>query len=174
MTQTPTIGMAMFCCIAGTKVRTPAGDKLAEALRPGDLVTSLDHGSQPIVLTKAEQVEALGDRAPICLRAGTLGPHPALFVSPLHRFMIRDSLAALLFGDVEVLVAARDLVDGRSVTMLEGGLVDYVWLGFAAPQLIHVHGLVTGSFQLAKQKATPDQRRVLRPFEAQVLMTAAA
>lgn len=190
MTQTNLTQKAMFCCIAGTLIRTPQGDRPVESLRPGDLVETFDGGSQSVTLVGSAQVAATGEAAPICLRAGTLGPHGPLFVSPLHRFMIRDSLAAMLFGDAEVLVAARDLVNGRSVTRLDGGLVDYQWLGFPVPQLIYAHGLITGSFpcslaDFATSAAGPmpnpddtspvhDLRRVLRRFEAQVLMTAAA
>lgn len=157
----------MFCCIAGTLVRTPGGDIAVDALRPGDLISTRDNGPQPLVQSRPARVEALGDLAPVCICAGTLGPHGTLFVAPQHRIMIRDSLAALLFGAPEVMVAARDLVNGRSVTWMQGGLVDYVELSFDSPQVIFAHGLPTGSIQ-------PGQCRLLRRFEAQVLMTAAA
>ena len=158
---------ALFSCIAGTLIRTPLGEIPVEDLRPGDLISTADHGPQPLRQTCLTQAEAQGDFAPVCIYAGTLGPHGTLFVAPQHRIMIRDSLAALLFGAPEVMVAARDLVNGRSVTLMQGGLVDYVELGFDAPQVIFAHGLATGSFQAAGC-------RLLRPFEAQVLMTAAA
>ena len=159
--------MALFSCIAGTLIRTPAGDMPVEDLHPGDLICTADHGPQPLRHVRPARVEALGDLAPVCIRAGTLGSHGTLFVAPQHRILIRDSLATLLFGAAQVMVAARDLVDGRSVTLMQGGLVDYVGLGFDAPQVIFAHGLPTASFE-------PAQCRLLRRFEAQVLMTAAA
>jgi Hint domain len=162
--------MALFSCIAGTLIRTPAGDIAVEDFLPGDLICTADHGPQPLRHLRPSCVEALGDRAPVCIRAGTLGPHATLFVAQEHRILIRDSLAALLFGAPEVLVAARDLVNGRSVTLMQGGLVDYVELGFDTPQVIFAHGLATASFE----PAASSHCRLLRPFEAQVLMTAAA
>jgi hypothetical protein len=42
-------------------------------------------------------------------------------VSPFHRVLIRDSLAELLFGEAEVLVAAKDLVNDHSVRAVPGG-----------------------------------------------------
>ena len=42
--------------------------------------------------------------------------------------LIRDSLAELLFGDNEVLVAARDLVNDHSVRPVEGDTVTYAEL----------------------------------------------
>jgi hypothetical protein len=158
---------ALFSCIAGTLIRTPMGDIPVEDLRPGDLICTADHGPQPLHHTTPAQIEALGDQAPVCIRAGTLGGHGTLFVAPQHRIMIRDALATLLFGATEVMVAARDLVNGTSVIWMPGGMVDYVELGFGGPQVIYAHGLATGSFQSA-------QCRILRRFEAQVLMTAAA
>lgn len=163
---TPTIS-ARFTCIAGTLIRTPSGDIAVDDLRPGDLICTADNGPQPLTLVQSVQVEALGDLAPVCIRAGTLGPHGTLFVAPQHRILIRDSLATLLFGAAEVMVAARDLVDGRLVTLMQGGLVDYVELGFEGPHVIYAHGLPTASIQ-------PGPGRMLRRFEAQVLMTAAA
>ena len=159
--------VALFSCIAGTLIRIPSGETLVEDLRPGDLICTADHGPQPLRSIRSAQVEAQGDLAPVCIRAGALGPHGTLFVAPQHRIMIRDSLATLLFGAPEVMVAARDLVDGRSVTLMQGGLVDYVELGFDGPQVIFAHGLPTASIQ-------PGKCRLLRRFEAQVLMTAAA
>lgn len=159
--------VALFSCIAGTLIRIPSGEILVEDLRPGDLICTADHGPQPLRSIRSAQVEALDDLAPVCIRAGALGPHGTLFVAPQHRIMIRDSLATLLFGAPEVMVAARDLVDGRSVTLMQGGLVDYVELGFDCPQVIFAHGLPTASIQ-------PGKCRLLQRFEAQVLMTAAA
>ena len=158
---------ARFTCIAGTLIRTPTGEVPVEDLRPGALICTVDHGPQPLEMVRPSRVEALGDLAPVCIRAGTLGPHGTLFVAPQHRILIRDSLATLLFGAAEVMVAARDLVDGRLVTLLQGGLVDYVELGFEGPHVIYAHGLPTASIQ-------PGPGRMLRRFEAQVLMTAAA
>ncbi|WP_201722215.1 Hint domain-containing protein, partial [Sulfitobacter sp. HI0023] len=76
----------------------------------------------------------------------TFGTHRDLLVSPLHRVLIRDSLAALLFGEDEVLIAARDLVNDRSVLRKPGGDVTYVHLMFDRHQVVFSEGLATESF----------------------------
>ena len=106
-------------------------------------------------------------------------------------------LAELLFGEAEVLVAAKDLVNDNSITRRTGGTVDYVHLLFDRHQVVYSEGLATESFLLGPQTtqsferdivkeicaifpeldpATGDgysaaARRTLRHFEAQVLLS---
>jgi Hint domain len=85
----------------------------------------------------------------------------------------------MLFGDAEVLVAAKDLVNGRSVRRCADGPVDYVQLVLDAMQVIYVQGVPTECpvFSAANQLQAHSQavrRRALHPFEARILMTAAA
>lgn len=60
--------------------------------------------------------------------------------------MIRDTVTELLFGDAEVLVCARDLVNDQSVRAREGGQVTYVHLIFDRHQVVFSEGLPTESF----------------------------
>jgi hypothetical protein len=120
-------------------------------------------------------------------------------VSGQHRVLVRDSLAELLFGAEEVLVAAKDLVNDRSVRACPGGMVDYVHLLFDRHQVIYSEGLATESFlpgartsNLLEKAAIAElytifpeldpatgsgysrsARRTLRGFEAQVLFATA-
>ncbi len=188
------------CFVAGTRIRTPEGEVAVEALRPGDLVLTKDEGAQPLRWIGMRRVAATGAFAPIAIAADTFGRHGALRLSPLHRVLIRDSLAELLFGEGEVLVAARDLVNDRTVRRIEGGEVEYVHLLFDRHQLIWSEGLLTESFLPGPQTAhsfeagivaeiralfpeidpatgagySPAARRMLRPFEARLLAGRAA
>lgn len=141
------------CFVAGTLIATPDGDRRAETLTPGDMVMTKDEGAQPLRWIGSRQVAATGDYAPIHIRANTLGQHRDLLVSPLHRVLIRDNLAELLFGEAEVLVAARDLVNDRSITRREGGHVTYVHLLFDRHQVVFSEGLETESFLPGPQTA---------------------
>ncbi|MEZ5798332.1 MAG: choice-of-anchor L domain-containing protein [Paracoccaceae bacterium] len=139
------------CFVAGTLIRTPDGDVPIESLHPGDLVMTLDDGPQPLRWIGSRTVPARGGLAPICIRAGTFGDHGKLLVSPQHRILLRDSLAELLFGETEVLVAAKDLVNDRSVRRIVGGDVEYIHLLFDRHQIVNSQGLATESFHPGPQ-----------------------
>jgi hypothetical protein len=134
------------CFVAGTLIRTPAGERPVETLAPGDLVATLDHGDRPLRWVGVRRVPGDGDHAPVAIRAGTFGAHRRLLVSPQHRILVRDPLAELLFGETDVLVAARDLVDGRAVRRAPVAEVTYVHLLFDRHEVVFSEGLATESF----------------------------
>jgi hypothetical protein len=149
------------CFVAGTLIATPTGEVAAEQLSPGDLVLTQDDGPQPVRWIGQRTVEAAGDFAPIHIRADTFGTHRDLLVSPLHRVLIRDNLAELLFGEAEVLVAARDLVNDRSVLRRVGGDVTYVHLLFDRHQVVFSEGLETESFLPGPQTTKSLEREIV-------------
>ncbi|MGX0975945.1 hypothetical protein ACSSVY_001659, partial [Roseovarius sp. MBR-51] len=149
------------CFVAGTLIRTPDGEVTVETLRPGDLVITQDEGPQPLRWIGRRRVAAEGAFAPIRIAANTFGRHRELLLSPLHRVLIRDSLAELLFGEREVLIAARDLVNDRSVRRVEGGMVDYVHILFDRHQVVFSEGLATESFLPGPQTT--------QSFEAEII-----
>ena len=184
------------CFVAGTLILTPDGEVPVETLEPGDLVITRDDGPQPLRWIGSREVEAKGDYAPIHIAAGALGAHRDLFLSPLHRVLIRDSLAELLFGEGEVLVAARDLINDNSIRAVSGGMVSYVHILFDRHQVVFSEGLETESFLPGPQITnsfeanivdeicsifpeidpqtgagySPAARRTLKRFEAQMLI----
>lgn len=187
------------CFVAGTMIETPDGPVAVETLKPGDLVMTRDEGAQPLRWIGERRVPAKGEFAPIFIARNTFGNHGELFLSPLHRVLIRDALAELLFGEAEVLVAARDLVNDRSVRQIEGGLVDYVHILFDRHQVVYSEGLETESFLPGPQTTSsfeaeivdeictlfpeidretgagysPAARRTLKRYEAQLLLGSA-
>ena len=134
------------CFVAGTMIQTTRGNVMVERLQPGDMIITQDDGPQPLRWIGTRRVDAVGKFAPIHIRPNTFGAHGHLLVSPLHRILIRDTLAELLFGEQEVLVCARDLVNDRSVRVKEGSQVTYVHLMFDRHQVIFSEGLATESF----------------------------
>ncbi len=134
------------CFVSGTNVETPEGPVAVEDLVPGDMVLTLDDGPQPLRWSGRRRVEARGDMAPISIGAGTFGDHGEVLVSPLHRVLVRDQRAELMFGEAEVLVAARDLIDDRAIRRRSGGSVEYVHLMFDRHQILISDGLPTESF----------------------------
>ncbi|WP_299704869.1 Hint domain-containing protein [uncultured Tateyamaria sp.] len=150
------------CFVAGTLISTPEGDVPVESLREGDPVLTQDDGPQPLRWIGTRTVAAQDQYAPILIRAGTFGQHDDVMLSPLHRVLIRDSLAELLFGDREVLVAAKDLVNDRSVTRREGGTVTYVHLMFDRHQVVFSGGLATESFLPGPQTTKSFEREIVQ------------
>ncbi|MGI9389151.1 MAG: Hint domain-containing protein [Boseongicola sp.] len=134
------------CFVAGTMIRTDRGDVPVDRLRIGDLVLTIDDGLQPIRWIGRRTLPAEGSMAPVRILRGTFGNHQTLTVSPLHRILVRNVHAELLFGSSEVLIAARDLIDGRNVSQIEGGFVQYFHLLFDRHQVVWSEGLETESF----------------------------
>ena len=139
------------CFTAGTLLDTPKGQRRIEDLQPGDLVLTRDDGPRPIRWIGRRQVSATGRFAPIRIAAGTLGAVQDVLVSPLHRLLIDGPAAELLFGSREVLVAARDLVDGRRITIEEREVVVYYHLLFDRHQVLTSSGLRSESFLVGPQ-----------------------
>lgn len=149
------------CFVAGTLIETDRGEVPVERLTPGDRIKTLDDGYQPLRWIGARSVAAEGKFAPIHIRAGSFGDHRDLWVSPQHRILVRDSLVELLFGEGEILVAAKHLVDGDRVQHREGGEVTYVHLMFDRHQIILSEGLATESFLPGPQATDSFERDVL-------------
>lgn len=190
---------AIPCFVAGTLIDTPYGERQVERLTPGDLVITRDNGSQEVRWVGERTVDAEGDFAPVLIRAGTYGAQRDLLVSPQHRILIHDSLSELLFGEREVLVAAKDLVDGRRIRFMPGGRVTYVHVMFDNHEVIYSEGLASESFLPGPQTTHlfepetlneiravfpeldtdtgegygPAARRVLRKYETELLLTSA-
>ena len=113
----------------------------------GDLVVTRDHGLQPIRWIEGRVVPAVDRFAPIRIRQNVLsGQERDLVVSPQHRVLFQGYRAELLFGESEVLVAAKHLVDGLDVTQDEGEIVTYVHLMFDQHEIIYAEGAATESF----------------------------
>ena len=134
------------CFVSGTHIRTENGKVPVEHLKIGQNVMTRDAGPQPIRWIGKRLLPAEGIMAPVRINAGTFGDHNTLMVSPLHRVLIRNMHADLLFGSSEVLIAARDLIDSRNVCRVEGGMVEYVHILFDDHQVIWSEGLETESF----------------------------
>ncbi len=134
------------CFVAGTLVDTAKGPRPVHLLEPGDRVWTRDHGLQPLRWIGRRMVAAKGDFAPVRISGGALGDHDTVMVSPQHRVLVQDVLAHLMFDAPEVLAAAKHLVNGRSIRIVEGGQVEYVHLLFDRHEIIRANGLLSESF----------------------------
>jgi hypothetical protein len=135
-----------ICFAAGTLIATPSGPIAVEDLTTDDLVTTLDHGPQPIRWTGRRRVAATGNAAPVVFRAGAIGNDRDLMVSPQHRMLLTDWRAELMFGEPQVLVPAKALVNHDTIFVQEGGQVEYVHLLFDEHEIIFAEGVPSESF----------------------------
>ncbi|APX11740.1 Hint domain-containing protein [Tateyamaria omphalii] len=143
----------------GTHITMASGaQKPIDALEVGDRVLTRNDGVQEVRWVGQSTVRATGDFAPIRIRAGTLNNDRDLIVSPDHRLFIYQRKDRLGAGRSELLVKARHLVNGDSVTVQDGGFVDYFELLFDTHQIIYAEGIAAESMLIdtRTKPALPD------------------
>jgi hypothetical protein len=148
------------CFTKGTHIETPDGARLIEDLKAGDLVLTRDDGVQEILWIRSHKLSQLDivlhpNLAPIRIKAGVLGnnrPEQDLMVSPQHRMLICSKIAERMFGNTEVLVAAKHLlaIDGIDVVkdLVE---VEYFHMLFQQHEIVIANGAETESMYLGPQ-----------------------
>jgi len=148
------------CFTKGTQIDTPEGPAPVETLAVGDLVCTRDSRFQPIrwigsVSLSRKQLAADPSLRPIRIRAGAFGPDQpsrTMLLSPQHRLLLSGSQITLLFAESEVLVAAKDLVDGGAVSVItppDG--ITYFHFMFDRHEIVQADGLEAESFRPGPQ-----------------------
>ncbi len=140
---------AQVACVSftrGTHITMASGEQRPiEDLKIGDRVLTRDDGVQAVRWIGQSTVRAVGEFAPICIRAGALNNDHDLIVSPDHRLFIYQREDRLGAGRSELLVKARHLVNGDTVRVQDGGFVDYFQLLFDGHQIIYAEGIAAES-----------------------------
>jgi hypothetical protein len=144
--------LAQVACVsftAGTRITLATGEqRLVQDLQPGDKVLTRDDGPQELRWVGHSTQRAVGEFAPIRIQAGTLHNAADLTVSPDHRLFIYQRSDELGLGRSEVMVRARHMLNGHSITQLEGGFVDYYQLLFDTHQIIYAEGIAAETLLL--------------------------
>lgn len=148
---TPQYSDFFVCFARGTLIGTVEGDRPVETLHPGDLIRTRDDGPQPLRWIGGRRVPGRGDLAPVVIGKAVLGNRRRLRVSPQHRLLIDGPRAELLFGEREVLVAAKHLIDGRRIRSEPCDHVEYWHLLFDRHQIVLAEGIAAESFHPADQ-----------------------
>jgi len=148
----------VICFTPGTRIETPDGPRNVEDLREGDQVSTKDNGAQQISWIGSRRMTgarlfAMPKLRPIRIRAGALGverPDEEFLVSPEHRMLITGDKARALFNTSEVLVSAKDLINGSTISVdLHVREVTYVHLLLPRHQIVRANGVETESFHPA-------------------------
>lgn len=138
--------MGVPCYAPGTLIDTPDGPRAVETLRVGDLVTTLDHGPQPIrwVHSDDQPLDTFGPEArPVLIAANALGkglPGQDLIVSPQHHLFVggRGQLDAWFQG--EAFVPAKALTTVPGIRHMKGRKT-ITWIHFACDR----HEVITAN-----------------------------
>lgn len=118
----------MPCFTTGTLITTPRGDLPIETLEVGDLVSTRDHGLQPIRWIGSRRIRLTRHGTfnhklrPVRISKGALGaelPCRDLLVSRQHRVVVSSNIASQFMNSGEILVPAIKLID------IEGIAVDH-------------------------------------------------
>ncbi|MGI3186312.1 Hint domain-containing protein [Nioella aestuarii] len=144
------------CFTPGTRIDTPDGPVAVEALEVGDMVLTMDRGEQPIrwigsVNLTPNQLALSPSLRPILLRAKAFGPNQPdrdMLLSPQHRVLLSGAQVTLLFGEPEMLIAARDLVNDSTITSAppQDG-VTYIHFMFDQHEIVRADGIWAESFR---------------------------
>jgi len=129
--STPTPGTTNICFTRGTLFDTPNGPHL----RPGDMLLTKDHGPQPVrwIWARSRTLQELRENPAlhaVQITKGALGaglPRRTLRVSRQHRLLLHSKIANRMYGKLEVLAPAKDLLAIKGITTapLNGGVIYY-------------------------------------------------
>lgn len=151
-------GSGVICFTKGTSIATPKGGIAVEDLQLGDHVLTKDNGPQPVEWIGQRKMTgarlfAMPRLRPVRIRCGALGierPDRELLVSPEHRMLVTGPVARDLFNTPEVLVAAKDLIDGQRVAKdAQARCVTYIHLLLPEHNVVWANGVATESFHPA-------------------------
>jgi hypothetical protein len=117
----------VICFANGTGIQTDQGEKLIEDIQVGDMICTQNAGLQPVRWIGSRQLDSifLGQNPqsrPIKIEKDALGhrdPTRDLIVSPQHRLCIGGAMAQLLFGQKNVLLPAKSLINDRTIRRLD-------------------------------------------------------
>lgn len=131
------------CFVAGTRIRTPAGQVPVETLELGDLVCVEGGGVRPVVWwARSGSICARTRTRTVCSRSasaampsGATARHADLFLSPDHAVHVDG-----------VLIPIRRLIDGARVARLRRRHVHYVQIELDRHDIVHAEGLPAESY----------------------------
>lgn len=164
----------VICFTPGTQIRTADGLSRIENLREGDLIQTKDNGAQEIQWIGSRRMSgarlfAMPKLRPVRIDAGVLGegiPDEGLLVSPEHRVLLKKCAAQELFNTSEVLVAAKDLINGDTIRVdMTARDVTYIHILLENHEVVWANGVETESFHPASAALSSlgevDRKRLL-------------
>ena len=144
----------MPCFTSGIMVMTPGGEIGVGDLVSGSRVVTRDNGIQSVEWVGRITVDFAGLSAsphlkPVLIQQGSLGPglpERDMLVSPNHRVLVGSDRPVQFYDGAEMLVAAKNLVDGRTIRQVDMLGVTYIHFLFARHEVVLANGAWTESF----------------------------
>ncbi|MFV0293479.1 MAG: Hint domain-containing protein, partial [Paracoccus sp. (in: a-proteobacteria)] len=139
-----------ICFARGSEIETLEGPQRVEDLRQGDMILTRDNGHKPISWIGSRSFRNDGGKTtqklgPIRVRAGALGnnrPNRDLYLSPQHRILVRSQITRRMFGEDEVLVAVKQLLQIEGVEQLSDFTeVEYFHILLDQHEIVYANGL---------------------------------
>lgn len=144
---------SVVCFARGTSIETDKGPILVEDLKYGDLVHTLDNGSQPVrwIGSRVLNSDSLASNPklkPIRIRANALAegcPDRDLIVSQQHRVLVSSKIAMRIFNAYEILIPAKKLLSFDGIDVVEDcpNGVEYFHFLFDRHEIIWSNGALT-------------------------------
>ncbi|MEY8880944.1 Hint domain-containing protein [Donghicola sp. XS_ASV15] len=164
------VDQMFICFVQGTGLLTPNGSVPVEALSEGDEVVTADGGPAQVRWTAQTTTCGMGANAPILFRARSMGNERDVLVSPHHRVLVKGAEVEMLFGVPEVLVAAKDLVNGTTVQRVPRRAVTYVHFACDKHEIVSAEGMLTETLlpgtQAMAMMSAGDAARLVATFPA--------
>lgn len=167
-------GGGLICLTGQTSISTASGPKPILALEEGDLISTRDNGEQPILWMGIRRISGarlhvMPGMRPIRIKAGALGPGTPerdVLVAPDQKVLARGDVALNLFNEKEVLVKARDIINGMGIfTEPRVREVYYFHILMAHQEIIFANGIEHASFDPSagriKTLAEQEQQEIL-------------
>lgn len=150
----------VICFVTGARIITMQGAVPVENLQVGDMVLTVDNGFKPIRwignrLVSHRALQAFEKLHPVTIRAGALGnglPERHLTLSRQHRVLVKSVVAERMFGNTEVFLPAKDLLDLDGISSAhDGRQVEYWHIMFDQHEVIFSEGVQSESFHFGRQ-----------------------
>jgi hypothetical protein len=158
------VEVQVACFMAGTRIRTTAGDVAVEDLRVGQMVHTLaGGGARPIIWMGHRTLDCTRHRDPqrawpIRVRPGAFGhamPHRDLWLSPDHAVFVKG-----------VLIPIKHLLNAATIVQEPRDRVTYWHLELDRHDVIHAENLPTESYLDTGNRATFANGTVPAPYAA--------
>lgn len=136
----------VVCFERTTLITTSQGEREIGDIKVGDRILTRDNGMQTVRWIGSKTVAGQGHLAPVLIRAGVLGNVRDLLVSPQHRMLLQGWRAEMLFGDSEVLAAAKMMINDQSIRTAPCKQVTYVHMLFDNHEIVCAEGCWSESY----------------------------